>query len=152
MPRFEKGSQQANDYMRMIREKKKCITNVEYETASGEKKQKRFYTSNTKTTETLPNGDKIVKTTSKKMKDRPIKKTKDENINIDLDDLRLGENVVIEPDIPEPQQPQQEQTKKPRQKYATEEERKKAKREQTLASNKRKREERRQPNFKVRAL
>ncbi len=143
MSRFPKGSPEAKEAMRLVREKRNCVNTKTYETESGKFLTKKSYTSTKRQHETLPNGDKVVKTTAKKMSTKPSPKQKQNNITINLEGL--GENIAINPDpIPEPEPPVVEPAKKTRQKYATDEERKKAKREQTLASNKRKREERRQ--------
>ncbi len=130
MPRLEKGSQEARDYMKSIREKRTTTSAINYETAQGKKTQKNIVINLDKEVDTLPNGERITKTTSKRKVEKPSSPI-EEPIEI------TEENVVIEPT-------QQAPKKGRRQKYATEEERKKAKLEQTLASNKRKREERKQ--------
>ena len=138
MPRLEKGSQEARDYMKSIREKKTTTSTTNYESAKGKKSQKNIVINLDREVEQLPSGEKIVKTT-KRTKPQPqqqeqqsvlgtFRGTESEPV-VDIAEI-TAENVVL-------------QTKKPRQKYSTDEERQKAKREQTLASNKRKREERR---------
>ena len=145
MPRFPKGSAEAKEAMKLVRERRNCVNIKTFQSESGKTLTKKSYTSTKKNHETLPNGDKVVKTTAKKMSTKPTPKQKQNNITINLEGL--GENIAINPaPIPEPEPPVAEiqPTKRPRQKYTTDEERRQAKREQTLASNKRKREERRQ--------
>jgi len=131
MPRFTKGSQEAKDYMRMIREKKTTTSTTNYETAQGKKSQKNIVINLDREVETLPSGERIVKMTKRtKQQPQPQQSEQQPDPVVDIAEI-TAENVILST------------TKKPRQKYTTDEERKKAKREQTLASNKRKREERR---------
>jgi hypothetical protein len=137
MPRLEKGSQEAKDYMRMIREKKTTTSTTNYETSKGKKSQKNIVINFDKEVETLPSGEKIVKTTKRTKKQPETQPEPQQDPVVDFEELTT-ENVVLP-------------TKTPRQKYATDEERRQAKREQTLASNKRKREERKQARLALQA-
>lgn len=121
MPKFPKGSQEAKDYMKSIREMKTTNTNIKYETAKGKKSQKNITINLEKDTERLPNGDQIIKSTIKKKMNKPEVEAEAEG---------------------EPEQPEQSKKKGGRpKKYASAEEAKKAKRLQTLASNKKKYQE-----------
>lgn len=121
MPKFPKGSQEAKDFMKSIREKRTTISDINYETFNGKKSKKNITLNLEKDIETLPSGEKIIKsTTSRKMNGNPV----EENIN-----------QVIIPAI------QKKKGGRPK-KYNTVEEAKQAKKEKTLASNKKKYAER----------
>lgn len=117
---LKKGSQEARDYMKSIREMKKTTSNIKYETNKGKKTQKNIIMDLEKETETLPSGDKIIKLKSSK--------------KIDGEPVEQNFNIIKQPE-PEPQ-PEQRKKGRP-QKYTTKEEKEKAKRQQTLISNKR---------------
>lgn len=124
MPKFPKGSQEAKDYMKSIREKRTTTSNIDYESFKGKKSKKNITLNLEKDIETLPSGEKIIKsTTRRKMNGNPV----EENIN----------QVIV------PAQPivQQKKGGRPK-KYNTAEEAKQAKKEKTLASNKKKYAER----------
>lgn len=125
MPKFPKGSQEAKDYMKSIREMRKTTSNIKYETFKGKKSQKNITMDLEKDIETLPSGEKVIKsTTRRKVNGNPV----EENVN----------QVVVPPPQPQPQtqpQPQQKKGGRPK-KYANAEEAKQAKKAQTLASNK----------------
>ncbi len=133
MPKFAKGSQEARDYMKSIREKKTTTSTTNYETSSGKKSKKNIVINLDREVEQLPSGEKIVKMTKRT---KPQLETQSEPID-NIEEI-TAENIVLP-------------TKKPRMKYTTDEDRKKAKREQTLASNKRKREERKQAKLALQA-
>ena len=121
MPKFPKGSQEAKDFMKSIREKRTTISDINYETFNGKKSKKNITLNLEKDIETLPSGEKIIKsTTSKKMNGNPV----EENIN----------QVIIPTN-------QKKKGGRPK-KYNTVEEAKQAKKEKTLASNKKKYAER----------
>lgn len=121
MPKFPKGSQEAKDFMKSIREKRTTISDINYETFKGKKSKKNITLNLEKDIETLPSGEKIIKsTTSKKMNGNPV----EENIN----------QVIIPTN-------QKKKGGRPK-KYNTVEEAKQAKKEKTLASNKKKYAER----------
>ena len=116
MPKFEKGSQEAKDYMKSIREKRQTTSNIKYETFKGKKTQKNITMDLDKETEILPSGEKIVKsTTSKKVNGNPV----EQNVN----------QVIVPVPVPK------KKGGRPK-KYATAEEAKDAKKAQTIASNK----------------
>ena len=119
MYNLPKGSQEEKDYMKSIREMKKTTSNIKYETFKGKKSQKNITMDLEKDIETLPSGEKVIKSTSRrKVNGNPIQ----ENVN----------EVVVPP--PQ-QQPQQKKGGRPK-KYTNVEEAKQAKKTQTLASNK----------------
>lgn len=123
MPKFPKGSQEAKDHMKSIREKRITTSDINYETFKGKKSKKNITLNLEKDTETLPSGEKIIKsTTRRKMNGNPI----EENIN----------QIIIPA-----QQIQKKKGGRPK-KYNTIEEAKQAKKEKTLASNKKKYAER----------
>jgi hypothetical protein len=122
MPKLPKGSQEAKDYMKSIREMKKTTSNIKYETFKGKKSQKNITMDLEKDTQRLPSGDTIVKSTIKRKVDKP-----------DDEDDEEVENVVVA-------QVPAKKGGRPK-KYATAEEAKEAKRLQTLASNKKKYDE-----------
>ena len=61
MPKLPKGSQEAKDYMKSIREMKKTTSNIKYETFKVKKSQKNITMDLEKDTQRLPSGDTIVK-------------------------------------------------------------------------------------------
>jgi len=114
MPKFQKGSQEAKDYMKSIREKRTTTSNIDYETFKGKKSKKNITLNLEKEIDTLPSGEKVVKsTTRRKMNGNPI----EQNINQIIVPAKKGGRPK---------------------KYATIEEAKQAKKEKTLASNKKK--------------
>jgi hypothetical protein len=60
MPRFAKGSQEARDYMKSIREKKTTTSTIEYETSSGKKSKKNITINLDKHTEHVPSKEEPV--------------------------------------------------------------------------------------------
>jgi len=130
MPKLQKGSQEAKDYMKMIREKKTSNSNISYETFKGKKSKKNITMDLERDIETLPSGEQIIKTIKKKkVNGEPV----EENID----------KVIV----PINQEQNQEIKKKGRPSiYKTPEEAKIAKRKQTIASNKKKYAERKLKN------
>lgn len=118
MPKFEKGSAEAKEYMAKIREQRTTSSNFNYETNKGKKLNKNITMNLDKETEVLPNGERITKTTTKR------------KVN--------GNEPIVQTIVQ--QEPIQQPVKKggrPK-KYNTPEEAKQAKKQQTLASNKKK--------------
>lgn len=115
MPKLQKGSQEAKDYMKSIREQRKTTSNINYETAKGKKSKKNITMDLDKEIETLPSGEKIIKQTSRrKVNGNPV----EQNIN----------QVIVPAPAPK------KKGGRPK-KYTTAEEAKEAKKTQTKASN-----------------
>jgi len=97
MPKLQKGSQEAKDYMKVVREQRTTKKKIDYETDSGEKTQKNIIIDLDKKTQKDEYGNVYETTTKIQTVDKPEKqkKTKKQKKQKKQKD-NLGNNEIIE--------------------------------------------------------
>lgn len=141
MPKLVKGSQEAKDRMKLIREKKTTISDINYETNSGIKTNKKSSNTIERDTEILKNGEKQISVKSiRSVNGIPISENQQEIIKQHKNLKPIKEEKINEDIITTNQNKKVGRPKK----YNTKEEAKKIKTKQTIESNKRKNAERKQ--------
>ena len=111
------------DPIKSIREKKKTVSEIDYETVKGKKTKKNITLDLDKDMETLPNGETVVKSTTRRKVSPPNNKANEP--------VQQPAQIQQNPPVQQPKK----KGGRPK-KYNTVEEAKEAKKKQTLASNK----------------